>query len=220
MNNSSAEELVALLKTGRRHALPKGQVLGNIWDNLGLAYVESGYIKRYLITREGSQSILVIYGPGYIFPFTPVFRRLFDFELYDGDQFFYYEAMSNAVIRSIRMDTLEEYAGEHPQIYKDLFYVAGTRLNLVIADSDTLSQGNSYRKLAHQLVYFATHFGQPSGDGIKILVPLTIQDLASVLKVTRETISRNLSRMKQKGLVKTDNNAIVVDLEKLQKEIN
>jgi len=219
MDNTSAEELVALLKNGRRHVLPKGQVMGNIWDNLGLAYVESGYIKRYLITREGNQSILVLYGPGYIFPFTPVYRKLFGLELYEGDQAFYYEAMSNAIVRSIKMNVLEDYCRDHPSVHKDLFYVTGTRLNLVIANSETLSLGNSYRKLASQLVYFANHFGQTSGEGIKILIPLTNTDLASILNLTRETVSRSFSRLQQKGLVKSGKNITVLDIEKLRKEI-
>src|SRR5665213_3348933 len=104
MNNKPvAPELRALLESGHRHMLPKGQVLSSVGENLGLVVVETGYIKRYLITREGNQSVQSIYGPGYIFPLTPVFKALMNLEIYEGEEILYYEAMSKASIRSVTM---------------------------------------------------------------------------------------------------------------------
>ena len=214
------DELVALLKSGHRHLLPKGHIMSNVGEAMGVSIVERGYIKRYLITEEGNQSIQLIYGPGNIFPLTAIFSTLLGLELFDGDEIFFYEVMSNASIRSIKLTTLQDYCEQNPQIYKDLFYVSGTRFNSWIASVEMLSQGNSYRKLAHQLIYFAEEYGQTSAEGTKILIPLTNQDLAGILKLTRETISRNLSRMQQKGLVKLGKNITIVNIEKLRKEYN
>ncbi len=65
------------LSRGHRHKLPKGQIMPSLFKDLGVAKVEKGYIKRYLITQEGNQSIQIIYGPNNVFPLTPVFRELF-----------------------------------------------------------------------------------------------------------------------------------------------
>jgi len=216
---SSTAELSTLLKTGRPHTLIRGQLLGGVGDNIGAAIVERGYIKRYLITPDGNQSILIIYGPGHIFPFTPIYRELTELELYEGDQVFYYEAMSNAKIRTITMASLGAYCQDNPHIYKELFYIAGTRLNLVIASSEIMSLGNSYMKLAQQLVYFGNHFGEVSANGeVKILLPLTNSDLAGLLNLTRETISRSMSRLKRKGLVRPGINLVITDIDKLRRE--
>jgi CRP/FNR family transcriptional regulator len=126
--------------------------------------------------------------------------------------------MSKTSIRSIKISTLKDYCRNNPQVYKELFYITGTRLNLVIAHSETMSLGNSYRSLAHKLAYYADQFGQVSDEGIKLLVPLTNSDLASVMNISRETVSRSFSRLQQKGLVKSGKNIIIPDVEKLRRE--
>jgi CRP-like cAMP-binding protein len=212
--------LSEVLNRGHRHQVPKGQIMPSLFKDLGVAKVEKGYIKRYLITQEGNQSIQIIYGPNNVFPLTPVFKELLDFELYEGKEIFYYEAMSPAMIRTVSMTELKQAAAADAKLYEDLLYIAGLRLNYVIAELETMSMGNVYQKIAHQLLYLADHYGERNGQSAKILVPLSTGDLAGILNVTRETISRNLSRLQRKDLISTGKNILIPDIEKLRKEIN
>jgi len=221
MNTSlSTPNLCALLESGHRNRLPAGQVMNSVGQNVGLAIVESGYIKRYLITREGNQSVQSIYGPGDIFPLTPVFRGLLNLEIYTGEEILYYEAMPKTTVRSVTMADLQEYAVRNQSIYKELFYVAGIRLSSNIQRLENVSLSSSYRRLAHQLACFAEQFGENSSSGTKILLPLTNSDLANVLNLTRETVSRSFSRLRKKGLAIGGTHIIIPDVDKLRQEIN
>jgi CRP-like cAMP-binding protein len=215
MNN-----LALLLENGRQRQLPKGQVLSDFEGNFGLARIKSGYIKRYLITKEGNQSIQGIYGPGDIFPLTPVFRHLLKLEIYDGEEIVYYETLAVTRLYSIPLAELKDQVDKNPELHENLLRVAGNRLNSNIHHLENMSLANSYRRLAHQLLYFASQFGEFGPEGITILLPLTNSDLSSVLDLTRETVSRNFSRLRQKGLVKNGTHIMIPDIEKLRREIS
>ncbi len=118
------------------------------------------------------------------------------------------------------MAELKREVSIRPKIYEDLLYIAGLRLNYLISELETMSMANVYEKIAHYLLYLAEHFGKQNDHTAKILIPLSIGDLAAVINVTRETISRNLSRLQRKGLISTGQNIIIPDIEKLRKEIN
>jgi CRP/FNR family transcriptional regulator len=118
------------------------------------------------------------------------------------------------------MADLHEHANRHESIYKELFYTAGIRLSSNIQRLENVSLSSSYSRLVHQLVCFAEQFGEKSSAGTKILLPLTNSDLANVLNLTRETVSRSFSRLQKKGLAIGGTYIIIPDISKLRQEIN
>jgi CRP-like cAMP-binding protein len=209
--------LYRLLRKGRKLNLPKGQVIGAFSGTESVHLIESGYVKRYLITKEGDKSIQVIYGPGDFFPLTPVYKHVFNMDIYSGPEQYYYESMSPIEIYSLPNDELAEALGEDPSIYQDLFYAAGLRLNSYIHRLESASLGVANRKIAHQLHYLASIFGEKSSEGVKIMVPLTHQTIAEILDMARETVSHRMVRLQEKGLIKIDKHITVLDMEKLRK---
>lgn len=211
-----ASPLHKLLLGATRYNYPKGQVVHAFDDRTMLNLIESGYIKRYRITHEGTKSIQVIYGPNDIFPLTPVYHRIYEMAIYRGPETYYYEAMTNLVIYSVNHNVLMEAVAADPVLYKDLFYAAGTRLNSYIHRLEDVALRTSSWRVAHQLIYLANEFGQTSDAEITIMLPLTHQDLADVLSLTRETVSRELAKLKAKGLITGGKNIVIPDLERLK----
>lgn len=210
--------LAELLGQGSRHNLPKGQIM-QVTDRNLLFTVDSGYIKRYQITNSGTSSIQSIYGPGDIFPLTPVFNMLLDLDIYSGTEIFYYEAITPAGVHSVGQSELVTAIDQNPMLYKDLLYVSGRRLNSNIQRLDNIALVNAHRRVAHQLAYFAEKFGKKDGDSIIIDVPLTHQDLGAVLNLARETVSHVLGRLRDKGIIDAAHkNITVLDLKKLRHE--
>ena len=210
--------LVKLLDEGKELSLPKGQVLQLFSSGVPLSMVKKGYIKRYSITSDGSQSIQSIYGPDEIFPLTPVFKLLFGVDIYRGTEAFYYEALTPITIKSINDEKLLERVKSNPSIYKDLFYVAGLRLSSNIQKLDNASLRVANRKVAHQLVYYSKKFGKSTPNDVLIKVPLTHQTLADVLNLSRETVTLCMIRLQDKGLIGAgeQKHIIVRDIEKLR----
>ncbi len=214
--SSSDSPLYELIRSGRHYQLPRGQVVNAFDDVAKLNLIDSGYIQRYLITKEGNKGIQVLYGPGDIFPLTPVYKSVFQMDIYSGPEEYYYEAMTPLSIYSIAQEDLKGAVDKNPLLYKDLFYAAGLRLNSYIHRLESMSLRAATRKIAHQLAYLATIFGSENSHGTTITIPLTHKNIADILNLARETVTLCMSRLEEKGLIEADKHIIVKDLERLR----
>ncbi len=211
--------LTELMKRGRRTKLPKGQVLQSTDNSSHLFLVTRGYVKRYLILNNGSIRTQIVYGTSDIFPLTMVFKTLLGQSLYEGPEVYYYETMTETEIYSIDSQKLEELVTTYPRLYRDLFSEAGRRLYFNIANLENVSLPTSYQRVAHQLAFLARVFGERRLFGVKITLPLTHQDIADMLSISRETVSVCMVTLRNKKLLKTSGRAIIVpDLDRLSEE--
>jgi CRP/FNR family transcriptional regulator len=210
-----------LLSKGKRQNVPKGQVLQFSEHDKYLSLIESGYIKRYSIDSDGSQGIQIINGPQEIFPLTPVFKTFFDIDISGGDpDTYYYEAMTDTVLYSIGQKMLQTAAEHDPLIYKNLLAASAVRFQSNIQRMENMSLRTTHRRIAHLLAFFAEKFGKQENQQIAIQVPLTQQTIGSLLNVARETVTRKLTRLEEKGLISSSGKIIIVhDLNKLKAEI-
>jgi CRP/FNR family cyclic AMP-dependent transcriptional regulator len=214
-----ANKLHALLRSGRFQKIPKGQVFQSTDDKESITLVNKGYIKRYLITSEGTESIQIIYGPGFVFPLTPIFKLLLSQSIYSGPETFYYEAMCDTELYTITREVLIASVEKEPLLYRDLLQVSGTRLNEYVHSLENIAMGSAYGRVAHQLLFYAHYFGEKSSKGTTIAIPLTQQSLANVLNITRETTSVSMTKLREKGLIAGTKTIVVPDIEALEEEV-
>lgn len=218
MEEPRAKALITLLETGRLHSYKKGQMIQSTDLDQHLCLVKTGYVKRFMIANDGSIGVQTIYGPGYFFPFTLVFELLFDYKVYDGPETYYYEAMCDTQVYTLGNDLFLKAVEENPVLFKDLMFVMGRRFKSNIQRIENISMGDSYHRLAHQLIYLARNFGKDKSGAVRISIPLTQQDIADILGTTRETVSVAISGLRKKGLIKTNRYIIIPDLKKLERE--
>jgi len=208
--------LYKLLIDGRQVKFPKGQVV-TFGDSDLVHFIKAGYIKRYLITKDGSMSIQIIYGPGDIFPLSPVRKSIFNEHVYTTGEQYYHEAMTDLEIYSTTVSSLLQALEQDPLIYKDLFYAAGVRINSNVFRLENMSLRVTNRKVAHLLIHLSDIFGEKVDDGTRIKVPLTHQNVADMLNMARETVTLTLARLEDKGLIRVaeGKHIIVLDLDGL-----
>ncbi len=208
-----------LTQKGRLFRRSKGQIIQSTEEQKTLNLVKSGFIKRYLIGNDGSLGVDLVYGPGDIFSLTLVFKVILYKQILDSPEVYYYEAMSDAELYTMDINELAKYVEEDPELYKDFFDEAGKRLTSSTNSMENITMKNSYKRVAHKLAYYAKRFGQESPSGaVQILPPLTHQDIADILSLTRETVSTCMVRLRRKGLIETKRRIIVPSIEKLEHE--
>lgn len=205
-----------LLQGAKFYQRPKGQIIYTFDDQNTLYLIKSGYIKRYLIANNGDLGVQSIYGPGYFFPLTPVFSNLFSQNFNRWAETYYYQTMTQVQLYSIGNSVLIEKIKDDPLLYKDLLFEAGRRLQSNIQQLENISFKHADRRLAHHLIFLARQFGEKTETGTKILLPVTQQDLADMLSMTRETVSREMTKLKNKDLVITGQHIVIPDIAKLQ----
>jgi len=219
MYDITSSPLVKLLQSATKHVLPKGQVMQFSSNRMFINLLTSGYIKRYLLTDEGQESIQVIYGPNDIFPLTPVFDASLGLKIYKGSEVLYYEAHTDAVIYSLGKDEFMKAIKLNEHLYKDLFYVSGVRLESNIQRLENTSLRAAERKIIDLLLFYADKFGTKIDKGIRIELPLTQQVIANILNVARETVSIAIVKMHDKGYIQTEHKHLIVipDIDLLKK---
>lgn len=203
-----------LIKQNRR------QVIQTSDSQRSFYLVDKGYIKRYLIRNDGSLSTDLIYGPGDVFSLMLIFKVLYDREILDSPEVYYYEALTDGVeLYTLSADDLKNLVSATPIIYRDILNEAGKRMTYETHGLENIAMKDAYKRLAHRLTYYARHFSEKTPNGMKIVPPLTHQDIADLLSLTRETVSTCMTRLRKKGLIDVkDRQIIVKDLDELSQE--
>jgi CRP/FNR family transcriptional regulator len=216
---SKSPTLAELLMTeGRRQRRVKGQVIQTTGGQDTFNLISSGYIKRYLISNDGSLAIEAIYGPSDMFSLTLIYKTLFNQSLYEGPETYYFETMTDCEIYSINVMILQNYIEKNSLLYRDFMIEVGKRLHTAIQGLENIAMKSAYNRTAHQLLYFGRKFGHKTSQGIEIKLPLTHQDMADILSLTRETVSVSFTALRKKGLINGNKNICLLDIERLEEE--
>lgn len=217
-SRSNVPLLNKLIANGQRKTYTKGETIDTTEDMDGIYMVKKGFVKRFEIMNNGSINNQGIYGVGDMFSLSYVYTILLDRSIYTGPETYYYEAINDVVLYKLTGKELKAEVEKNPLIYRDLFSVAGNRLlsNIQLLESQALA--NAEKRVAHLILFYTEHYGDTQRIGKALGVPLTQQDLADILSLTRESVSLAISSLKKQGLVKGTRKLYVPDLEKLREE--
>jgi CRP/FNR family cyclic AMP-dependent transcriptional regulator len=202
--------LVNLFHTGNKLTYSKGEFVIRPGETPpGVLYVESGLVKAFDITKYGEENLLIIRKEGEVLALT--------WAITGQDRHIIYQALAQTVVWQISKATLVDYIHANPDaalplvdLITDMYRLHSQRiLNL------------EYRSVRERLISFllntAERFGTETPTGLLIDVPLKHQDIASSINATRETTSRAITQLEQKGLVTNQQTRITLhDVEKLQ----
>jgi CRP/FNR family transcriptional regulator len=210
--------LQALFSKGRVKKYIKGEVVCSTDDTQSLVLVKSGYIKRYKIATDGTLGIQIMYGPEDIFSLTHMYRLLLGQTIYEGLEVFYYESMGDCEVLHIKPEAMVEAIKTEPALHLELFAEAGRHLKSCVHSIENISLDSAHIRVAHQILFLAQTFGIPETDGTVIQIPLTHQDLADLLSLTRETVTRAITELRHKKLLAEGRRLIVKDIDRLKQE--
>lgn len=192
----------------------KGEAILRAGDtSQGVYFIKKGYVKLSSISKEGKELTLVIYKAGDFFPVVWTF--------FGGNRgsVYSFEALTHAeVLRSPR-EVFIDFVTTRPDIFLEVTKGIITRFRSSLQRMEFLTFGNASAKLASILLIFAKDLGVYRNGGTEIPIPLTHKDIASLVGVTRETVSLELKRFDRKGLIAYNKKLIIIkDKESLEKK--
>jgi CRP/FNR family transcriptional regulator len=202
MSYSPKQQFDDLMNAGKMHIFPKKhQVI--IDPELTICYlINEGFIKRYLLTQEGTYGVQAVFGPGDIFPLTPVYKAVFDFSINRGKEIYYYETVTECTMHSVSKRQLTESLEQQPNLFKDLFYVAGMRLENNIFNLENASLRASHDRIYDLLLWLGEKYGEKREESFVLKLPITHELIAEMLNLARETVSKRMVRLQELGVVK------------------
>jgi CRP-like cAMP-binding protein len=167
----------------------------------------------YSISSQGEELSINIYKPTSFFPMAWV--------LNDTISHFYFETVTPVTIYRAPKEEFLVFLKTHPDVLFNLVQRIYKGLDGYFTRMEYLMSGNAEARLITELIIYAKRFGQKTDKGIEVNFQLTEKDLASQTGITRETVSRQLSKLKEKGLIEFKKKTLTVkDLSMLEEELS
>lgn len=212
--NLNNEELLQIVKTIDHKEYNKGDVIfieGNVANTL--YFINEGKIKLYKYTKDGKEQILHVLSEGDFFG---------ELELIKVSNYgFNSKAIVNSKICTLTKDEMKEIIMRKPEIGIKVLETVGERLSKVENLVQNLATNDVDSRMAYLLTDLAEKYGNSIEKNISIELPLSREDMASFIGVTRETISRKLKKFEEEKLIKIigTKNIIILDEEHLKEYI-
>jgi CRP/FNR family transcriptional regulator, cyclic AMP receptor protein len=164
--------------------------------------IERGRAKVTAITEDGTEVVLAFRGPGDL---------LGELSALGGET-------RLASVRALEpLDALAVPAGDfdsfleaHPRVALVILRVVIARLRDADRQQVEFAAYQTLGRVARRLVELADRFGQPSGDGIRIALPITQEELAGWAGASREATAKALHELRDLDLIETARREITV----------
>jgi CRP/FNR family transcriptional regulator, cyclic AMP receptor protein len=193
----------ALLQRMRRRVVSKSSpILRAGAAGEDVIVVLEGRVKLVAAGAGGREVVLAIRGPGELIGEMAVFggmRRTATVV-----------AVDEVEVGGLSGDEFRAFLTEHPDVGLILIRMLVRRLAEADRDRIDLATHDSIGRVAKRLLELAGEHGVPAGEGRRIDLSLSQDELASWTGATRETVSRALRLMRRLGWITTDRRAITV----------
>ncbi len=161
----------------------------------GVYLIKKGFVKAYTLTKSGQENLLLIHDVG---EFIPLIWAL------DGvhTEGLYYQAMSDVTVLKTSKEKLRSAMEENTRLSQEVLKQSVNIITAYAQRVETLGLRTARERLIAELLNLTEMFGKPHGSEVLIEAPLTHQDIANSINMTRETATRALGQLFDEGLVK------------------
>lgn len=188
----------------------KGEVLVRADENPpGVFYLKSGTVQQYDITERGTVVILNIFKPPAFFPMSWAINQ--------PDNEYFFEAMEQVELHLVPRDEAVKFIQSNPDVMFNLLSRLYRGTDGLLKRMSHLMGSTAYGRVLLELIIAAHRFGHKSEKG-EIRLDMTAGDLAGRTGLTRETVSRELQKLKAEKLVRISLGVIAIpDLTALER---
>jgi CRP-like cAMP-binding protein len=203
----TSEEMkeIDLLNTIRHfNWVPKGAMVQTP-DNIlkGFSFVKEGKLKVYKLNDSGKQFTLSILTHGNIFGEINSFSF--------GTKDVYIEAMQPTLVCSISEAQFDRLMINRPNLALKFLKAVSERLKEREEQLEQIAFKGLRERVIHLLTMLSSKFGIIVDGYALIDLPLTHQEIANMLGVTREAVSGVMSGLVKDGVIKTSRKSVQVD---------
>lgn len=176
---------------------------GDACDNLGI--IMTGMIEVQNVFPSGKVATVARMGPGQTFGEAILFAQAHSYPIT-------IQSLQKSEIAFVPRNDVLKLMSEHPLILENYLSLLSNRLVLLNGRIKSLSMDSLRQKIAHYLLQ--EHKKQKK---MVLDISLSRREMAEHMAVQRPSLSRELIRMQEDGLIQCEKNTIeIVDLESLE----
>jgi CRP-like cAMP-binding protein len=188
-------------KYPQRH-FKKGQILVYAGDDPDhIFYLVSGAVRQYDISDRGDEIVVNVFKPVAFFPMSWAINRT--------PNPYFFETTSDVELHVAPADDTVEFIKSNPEVMFNLLSRLYSGVDGLQRRMAHLMGGSARSRLLFELITECRRFGKLQDDGSTMISTSEIE-LAQRAGLSRETVNRELSKLKQNGAVYYTNKYISI----------
>lgn len=161
-----------------------------------------GRVRVFVMDEDGRELSVRIMGPG---------EMIGEMALLDSlPRSASIEALEKTHTLELNRDALLQCLQESPQLSLNLLQSFSSRLRSSTVEAGELASLTVVERLMRRLQQLAELAGQPVSDGVRVMLPMTQQDLAALVGTSRESVNRALVRLRRQGKVRLEQGWVIL----------
>lgn len=185
-------EIDNFFKQFKHQIYKKGEVLIRVDDEPGgVFYLTGGTVKEYAISRKGEELVVNVFKPISFFPMSWAINQT--------PNHYYYEALEDVEIWKAPREQTVEFIKQNPDVLFNLMSRVYKGIDGILMRMVYLMSGEAYTRVVAELLIAAKRFGKSNAKSTEL--HLSEKDIAGQAGMARETVSREIKILKDKGLV-------------------
>ena len=208
---NSDESIVAHFSDGKLIHFNKNQTIVNGFNEPdGVYLIKKGFVKAYTVSAEGQNNLLLIHDAGEFIPLPWALDGAYTTGLF-------YEAMTDVTVLRSSKDKLRVAMGNNSWLSQEILNQVVGIVTDYTHRIQTLEFRSARGRIISEILNLSERFGEKHGKEVFIKAPITHQDIADSINMTRETASRALELLFKENLLGQINHLFtILDLSKLQ----
>lgn len=191
----------------------KGQILVLPGETAEYAYLLiEGRLRLYDTSYRGDEIIIDMFKNPAFFPLSLVMNQ--------SPSFLYHEADTDIVVRQAPILATQEFLSTHPEVVLTLLTHLYQKFDDAVKRMVRLMASSAKARLVYEIVVACSQIGEIQPDGACIL-RISQSRLGARIGLARETVTREIKSLKDKGLLEVSHTHIIVpDMAKLQEYLD
>lgn len=172
--------------------------------------VRDGVIRAYTITSGGEERVVALYSKGDILPLTWVLGET-------SNSLFYYDAVTEARLMTFTKADFHGAINQNPEALQSVLRFVGTQYTALLLRITGLEQSRAIEKIGFTLYYLLFRYGTEKQPGVYVInMKLSQLMISNLVGLTRESSTKNLKVLKDKGIIDYTSSTYTVNKLKLE----
>ena len=164
--------------------------------------VRAGFVHTSLLRSNGAQLLVEIFGPKAIFGEAPAFSGL--------PRSVAARAVTPCVVSRYLPSEVAPAMQQQPELAHSMLKLMGFKTHFLLRKLSRFASSDPQERVLEFLARMARLDTAPSDAAQPIAIELTHEQIASMVALTRVTVTRTLKVLTQRGLIETESRRVVV----------
>ncbi len=162
--------------------------------------IEDGFVKIVSYTNKGKEPTILLLKEGDVLGILIIAEKVRPFSAV---------SVSDTVLLSIEKDSFLKLLTEYPQMNYNFIKLLSKRIIYLEKKLVSITHHWSYQRICSTLLLLSEKFGTRENDRTILNISLTHQELANIVGTSRETVTKQLQRLEELGVVRTGRHIVI-----------